>query len=164
MQKPADLRAHLVARLPELERDPERLKMWLDRGTIRATQSAGHGFVYDYTLNLVVTDWTDHPSILMVLILDWLRRHQPDLIASSAAPGFSFEADIIDKDVIDLSIDLALSEVVTVARRVDGGFDMEHQVEPETMFPDDLPIVDGDPTLTELWWRGERVLPLPDGP
>lgn len=161
MEKPASLRDHLVNLLPELQRDPERLKMWVDKGSVRATQSVGLGFVYDYTLNLVVTDWDRHPSVIMVLLVEWLRRHQPDLIASSAAVGLPFEADIIDKDVIDLSVDLQLSEVVTVIRRQDGGYDMQHLVEPPTMFPDDLPIEESGPTLTELWWRGERVVPLP---
>ena len=161
MQKPALLRDHLTARLPELARDPERLKMWLDNGSIRSTQTASLGFQWSYKLNIVVTDWTDHPSIIMVLIVEWLRRHQPDLVASTAAPGFVFEADIIDDKTIDLSIDLDLTEVVAVTRREDGGFDMQHVEEPLTMFPDDLPIEETAPTLTELWLGDERVIPAP---
>lgn len=161
MQKPALLRTHLATALPELARDPERLKMWLDNGGIRSTQSASLGFQWAYKLNIVVTDWTQHPSIIMVLIVEWLRRHQPDLVASNAAAGFTFEADIIDDKTIDLSIDLDLTEVVTVTRREDGGFDMQHIEEPLTMFPDDLPLDDSAPVLTELWLGGERVIPSP---
>ena len=162
MEKPASLREHLVSRLPELARDPERLKLWIDQGTVRSSQTANLSFQYGYTLNLLVTDWTAHPSILFVLLLEWLRRHQPDLVASNSAPGFAFEADVIDKNVVDLQVTLALSEAVITTRRNDGGWDMQHLVEPETMFPDDSALSAPAAPLTELWWRDERVLPLPD--
>ncbi len=162
MLKPADLREHLTTRIPELARDPERLRMWIDKGSIRSRQTASLAFQYGYRLNVVVLDWTEHTSILFVMLVDWVRRNQPDLVASQAAPGFAFEADILDKDTIDLSIEIDLTETVGVTVREDGGWDMQHHAEPATMFPEDLGIVEEGPALSELWWRGERLLPLPD--
>lgn len=137
--------------------------MWIDRGSIRSRQTASHAFQYGYQLNIVILDWADHTSILFIHILDWVRRHQPDLVASQSASGFTFEADIIDKTTIDLSIEIELTETVGAVRRIDGGWDMQHHAEPAPMFPDDDSLVPGTaPTLTEIWWQGERLLPLPE--
>lgn len=162
MQKPALLRDHLTTRLPELARDPERLKIWVDRGDVRSTMTASRSFAYRYTLNLLLVDWGAHPSVIMILVLEWLRRQQPDLVASNQSSGFAFEADIIDKDIVDIQLSMNLTETVRVTMREDGGFDMEHVIEPEPLFPDDATIVEAGAPLTELWWRDERVLPLPD--
>lgn len=53
MIKPESLRAALVAALPVLASNPDALKMWVDRGSIRAISGPAHAFQYRYTLNLV---------------------------------------------------------------------------------------------------------------
>ncbi len=131
--------------------------MWIDRGSIRSRQTASLAFQYGYKLNVVVLDWTMSPSIIFMLIVQWVRRNQPDLVASQAAPGFTFEADIIDTRTIDLSIELDLTETVAAVPRDAGGYDLQHHGEPDPMFPDDEPLAPA--TLTELWMGAERVIP-----
>ncbi len=159
MLKPAAIRAALTAHLPELDTDPDRLRLWIDKGSVRTSQTASFAFELAYTLNIVVTDWTHPPIILFAILNDWLRRYQPSLVASQAADGYSFEADIMTNSAIDLSIDLALTEAIVAVPREGGGWDMTIVEEPEC-FPDDFAPVPPVP-LREIWWKGERLVPLP---
>ena len=159
MLKPAAIRAMLAASLPELARDPERLRMWIDKGSVRTRQTDSFSFEIAYRLNIVVIDWTHAPLIIFALLNEWLRRSQPDLVASQAAPGYSFEADIMTNDAIDLSIDLDLTEAVRRVEREDGtGWDMQIVEEPEC-FPDEFAPQPPVP-LKEIWWKDERLVPL----
>ena len=86
-------------------------------------------------------------------------RTEAPAVASQAAPGYSFEADIVTNSAMDLSIDLDLSEVVRRVAREDGdGWDLQIVEEPES-FPDEFAPEPPVP-LKEIWWKGERLVPL----
>lgn len=159
MRKPASIRKLLTDYLPELGRDPERLRMWIDKGNVRYRQTDSKSFELVYRLNIVVIDWTGEAVVIFTLLNEWLRRYQPDAVASQAAPGYSFEADIVTNNAMDLSIDLDLSEVVRRVAREDGdGWDLQIVEEPES-FPDEFAPEPPVP-LKEIWWKGERLVPL----
>jgi len=129
--KPASLRAHLTAALPELRRDPERCEVFIDRGSIVATAAPGISFEYRYTLNLLLTDFAGHPDSVMVPLIEWIARHQPEMLANpSLREQIAFEADILANDLVDLDIKLPLTERVGVHPRAGGGYDIEHYPEP----------------------------------
>lgn len=132
MIKPESLRAALVAAVPHLRRNPDRLLIFADEGSVAATFAPGLSFEWRYTLNLIVTDFAGHPDAIMVPLLAWVRDNQPELLANPARQGdITFEADIIDSDKLDLSIKLKLTERVGVHARADGsGVDVEHYHEP----------------------------------
>ena len=46
MNKPESLRAHLVAAVPELKRNPDRLLTFVDNGSMRSTAAPGLSFEY----------------------------------------------------------------------------------------------------------------------
>lgn len=134
MNKPDQLRAYLTARIPDLKREPERLKMFIDEGRIVSTASTrGAGMRYDYTLNLLLLDWAEHPDILLWPMLAWLTTHEPALVLSWARggkeSGVPFEADILDSGKVDLSLKIPLSELV-VAVPAGDGVNLQHQPEP----------------------------------
>ncbi len=133
MYKPASLRDFLTAANPELARDPDRLLVFIDEGSLRATFAPGLSFEYAYTLNLVFTDYAGHPDAIMVPLLIWLREHQSELLANFDNAGkIAFEADILANDAVDLSIKLPLTERVGVHPRKPGpGHDVEHYPEPQ---------------------------------
>ena len=116
MKKPASLRAALVAALPELARDPERLLVFIDAGGLQSTYAPGLSFEAAYTLNLIITDFASDPLVVWLAILIWLRVNQPELLDNidKRQTGVQFEADIIDHDKVDLSIKLQLTERVIV--------------------------------------------------
>ena len=159
MHKPDSLRAAIATAVPELAQNPDRLKIWLEKGRIRAPMTDSRAFAYEYALNVVVTDYTGHPSIIFLAINDWLRVNQPDLLRPDASGGYSFDADIMDNQTVDLGIELQLSEQVKLTSREGGGWNLEHLAEPDPLFPDDAPLVDPSALLREIWWKGEQLVP-----
>ena len=132
MYKPASLRAFLTAANPELARDPDRLVVFIDEGSLRATYEPALSFEYGYVLNLLFTDYAGHPDAIMIPLLIWLRTHQPELLANFDNHGkIAFEADVLANDKADLSIKIPLTERVGVKPRPGGGHDVEHYPEPQ---------------------------------
>lgn len=131
MNKPASLRAHLVAALPDLAINPDQLLVFIDGGSVVSTYALGLSFEYRYTLNLILTDYAGHPDSLIVPLLEWLTVEQSELLANpDRREQIAFEADIVANDKVDLSLKLPLTERVGVTPREGGGYDIEHFAEP----------------------------------
>lgn len=131
MIKPAALRAALTAALPDLARDPDRLLVFIDAGSVVSTHAEGRSFEYRYTLNLIITDFTGDPDAVMIPLLDWVREHQPELMANwTHHERITFEVDVLANDAVDLSIALPLTERVGVHTDAEGGTTIEHYPEP----------------------------------
>lgn len=158
MFKPDSLRAHLVAAIPELARDPDKLLVFIDDGSIVSRLAPGLSFEYRYQLQLVLTDFAAHPDSVMVPLLTWLRVQQPELLANHAnAERIGFQADILAHDKVDLAITLPLTERVGVHARPEGGHDVQHYPEPQL-----------EPDLTATHWqiylKGELIAEWDVGP
>jgi hypothetical protein len=160
VNKPDLLRAAL-SRLPELARDPARLAMWVDKGTIRAPMTRQRGFAWDYELNAVLTDCTTDPAAIFFIVADWLRIQQPEVLAPGKEGAFTFEADILDDKSFDIHIVLQLSETVRAIPRSDGGVDLETIAEPDPLFPDDEPLRLNEGAITSIWSMGTQIAPDP---
>lgn len=156
MLKPASLRSFLTSANPELARDPDRLLVFIDGGSLQATYAPGLSFEYAYTLNLIFTDYAGHPDAIMVPLLVWLREHQSELLANpDNRDKITFEADILANDAVDLSIKIPLTERVGVHPRSGApGHDIEHYPEPQ--FETGAP-----PPPRELWLDGVLIATLP---
>lgn len=130
MYKPASLRAHLLLQVPGLQ--AEALHTFVDAGHIECTASASMSYVYHYSLQTIITDYSGHADAVILPILTWLRMHQPELFLSTTlmADGFKFEADILNHDTYDFGITLKLSERVSV--KTDGHqATVQHHGEPQ---------------------------------
>jgi len=115
MKKPQLLRQHLVAALPCLQADPERLLIFVDNGGVAGTYRPGASFEYRYTLDLVLTDFAGAPEAVTVPLLQWLTRHQSELLANPAnRDKLTFEVDVLSDNPVDLAIKLPLTERVRV--------------------------------------------------
>lgn len=160
MKKPESLRAKLTAAFPELADDPNRLRMWIEKGSLRHHMAPGsHNFAVHYTLTVVVEEWSYPAVMLWVLVLDWLRIQQPDLVVPANEDGVAFEADILTTESSHISFDLPLREAIGVTRREDGGFDMEYVPELNPLFPDAEPLFPDGPLLESIWVEGRQLLP-----
>lgn len=133
MNKPDSLRDLLLQAVPGLRKNPERLLMFIDQGKVRCTAAASLSFEFSYTLQMILTDVAGHPDSVMIPILDWLRVNQSELLVNmdKSAEGLKFEADMLDRSKVDLSLTLPLTERVIVTRRGGGGFAVEHAAEPQ---------------------------------
>lgn len=133
MNKPSALRAHLLAAVPELHKNPDRLLVFIDNGTIRSTASPGLSFEYSYTLNVILTDYAGHPDAVAIPLLAWLLVNQPELLTNleKGKTAIAFEADVLDNSKVDLSLKLPLTERVIVKKQEDGTLQVSHPDEPQ---------------------------------
>ena len=131
MIKPDSLRTHLTQALPQLSRDPDRLLLFIDQGTLAASFSPNLSFEWRYTLNLIVTDFAGDPDGLMIALLAWVHDNQSDLLLNpDQHNAIQFEAEILNNTALDLSIKLPLTERVVVKERDGGGQSVVHAPEP----------------------------------
>tara|TARA_Y100001949_G_scaffold163033_3_gene156583 strand:- start:1098 stop:1583 length:486 start_codon:yes stop_codon:yes gene_type:complete len=132
MNKPESLRAHLVAAVPELKRNPDRLLTFVDNGSMRSTAAPGLSFEYSYTLNIILTDFAGHPDAVAIPLFAWVLLNQRELMENQekGRDAIKFEADILDNSKVDLSITLPLTERVIVKRQADGTLQVSHPAEP----------------------------------
>ncbi len=150
MKKPTELRAWLAEKVPHLAKHPDRLHVFIEKGRL-ASRLGSLSFEYRYALQLLFTDFTDHPDTLMIPLLAWLQVNQPEHLQSAERQdsAIRFEAEILDNEKTDLLITLELSErvVVTLA---DGIYTATHCDEPALPDP-------GGPRGWELYIKGVKV-------
>lgn len=132
MKKATDLRAHLAAWVPDLKANPDKLHVFIDKGSIATRYGNGLAFQYAFTVQLVVTDFAESPDTLIVPLLSWIETNQPDLLLDPVKRDklLAFEAEIIDHDKIDLAITIELTERVLVTA-IPAGYQCEHLGEPQ---------------------------------
>jgi hypothetical protein len=82
MLKPDSLRKALTDAAPVLAANPDMLRLYVDGGNIAATLATSLSFEKQYTLNVIVTDFTGDFDLILVPVLAWLREHQPDILST----------------------------------------------------------------------------------
>lgn len=117
MLKPNSLRAHLTAATPELRVNPDKIVILVKNGHIAAAGAGSLSFEYRYTLNVVVLDYSSHADAIIVPLLAWLETNQIELFDNVELRDKSirFEAEFLNKETVDLSIEIDLTERVIVA-------------------------------------------------
>ncbi|MFZ6772319.1 phage tail protein [Undibacterium sp. SXout7W] len=115
MYKPNSLRAHLTAAIPDLKRNPDKLLVFADKGSLHTTRTASRSFEYAYVLNIIVTDYGGEEDALMVPLLDWITVHQADLLGNEdKSKGIRFMVDFNNHNSVDISLELNMTERVIV--------------------------------------------------
>ena len=133
MKKPNSLREHLIASIPSLRHNPDRLLVFVDNGKIRATSAPGLSFEYEYQLNVILTDFPGSPDAVSVPLLAWLLVNQSELLTNleKGKEGLQFEVDVLDANTVDLSLSLPLTERIIVKKQADGTLLITHPEEPQ---------------------------------
>ncbi|WP_312948116.1 phage tail protein [Superficieibacter sp.] len=150
MLKPDSLRSALTDAVPVLRTNPDMLRLFVDNGRIAATLAASLSFEKQYTLNVVVTDFTGDFDLLLVPVMAWVREYQPDIMTTDVGQkkGFTFYADINNDSSFDISISLLLTER-TLVKEVDAALHVQNLPEPPPLEPVTRPM--------ELYINGELV-------
>ncbi|MBG6248722.1 MULTISPECIES: phage tail protein [Symbiopectobacterium] len=149
MLKPSSLRRALNDAVPVLKNNPDMLHLFIDSGAVTSTLALSLSFENQYTLNLVITDFTDDIDWLLVPINAWLRENQPDI--TNDPKGFTYIADINDNGSCDISISLKLTERMIV-KEVDKALHLTHAPEPPLPIPVERPVslyINGQ--LVSIW-------------
>lgn len=152
MKKPNSLRAHLQQWVPDLSRNPDKLHMFVNRGSTSCQFSDNLSFEQSYQVEIIVTDFAESTDVLFVPLLVWISEHQPDLLLSpdTKHKALEFEAEVIDADKSDIRITLLLSERVLVAPASGGGYTCTHIADPP------LPDLSG-PINWQIYLKGELI-------
>ena len=133
MNKPESLRAHLLSTVADLQHNPDLLLIFIDNGKVRCTAAATLSFEYSYDLQIILTAFAGHPDSVMLPVLGWISINQPELLENyeKMQNGIQFEADILDKDKVDLGLTLRLTERVVVGTDAQGNTTVKHAGEPQ---------------------------------
>lgn len=132
MNKIASLRDALLAAIPHLRIDPDRLAVFVDKGRTVARLSPPLGYELRYECTLWLPEFVGGIDAVMVPLLLWLREHQPDLFQrfDRDDEAIVFGADILDPERANLLIRFELTEAVQLAPRGDGsGWDVSRPAE-----------------------------------
>lgn len=150
MQKVSKIKQCLLATVPSLNKNPDRLILTVTDGKPVATGAASLSFELNYKLQIGVIDFAGHPDDIMVPLLAWLRQNQSDLFHNRELRenGIHFEMEMLANDLYDLMITVSLTERVIVTKTEDG-IGWEHVPEP----PEDP----DDGIVWELFINGEKV-------
>lgn len=79
MKKARSLREALIKAVPQLETNPEMMRIFADEGNIDARLAASLSHEKIYTLNVIVCDFVGDPDLIFVPVAAWLRENQPDI-------------------------------------------------------------------------------------
>lgn len=159
MKKPDLLRAAIARILPEVERDYDKLAMWVEKGSVKGRLGPNHGFAWEYELTVLASGYTNDPAVLFFVITEWLRDQQPELL-TPGAPGFSFEVDVLAERSWDIQIVIKLDECVDAfAADTPGAWNLAVRDAQVPIDPDALPLRDTSGPVTSIWAHGAQIAP-----
>ncbi|HEY4546952.1 MAG TPA: phage tail protein [Pedomonas sp.] len=146
MIKPDSLRQHLLEAVPGLALNPEILRLSITQGRTAIAQSETLSFEYRYDLTISVSDFEGNLDVIMVTVLAWLARHQPERLRLPAHEALTFEMQTTNTNRINATIVLALTEKVLVEAGENGSYTLTYVPE-----PDYDSAFDGVPDSARLW-------------
>ncbi|PJI89073.1 phage tail protein [Sphingomonas koreensis] len=158
MKKIDSLRDALLAATPELQQQPARLRMWVDRGSVQARQTESLSFAYGFRLNVLIMELATDISVLTLAITRWLRVNQPELLAPGT-DAFTFDVDILDNNTVDVLFEIAITQNVAVTPAAGGKFNLVDLPEPDPLFGAEIQI----PALNAILIDGEPLAGLDGG-
>ncbi|MEX1197797.1 MAG: phage tail protein [Pseudohongiellaceae bacterium] len=118
MKKLELLRKHMLDSVPGLKRDPDRLLTFIERGQIEFHRGQSLSHQYSVPVRIILTDHQGELNTVIVPLLQWLSRYQPDLDPQEAV---SFDAELLSHHSWDLAIEVALTERVVATVDCDAG-------------------------------------------
>ena len=161
MLKLNSLKALLMQCLPaDLARDPKRLTVLAENGTVVNTGTASLSFEWRYTARVIVLDYAGHPDAVIVPIIAWMKRNQSEQMDNpdTRVNAIKFRVEPLTTTSIDFGIELQLTERAIVKPDPAAPPDTTHRILVE--HPEE-PCHIGTvcvPEHWELWLRDERKL------
>lgn len=111
MKKLIDLREYLLQRIPALAVNPDQLLTYVETGKIAFSTGANYSHQYSFNAVIIITQWRHSADDVVIPLLEWLNVREPGF---DPEKSLSFEADILNKETVDLAFKLALTERVIV--------------------------------------------------
>ena len=126
MIKLQSLRQHLLASVPELQRNPEQLHTFVNDGKIKFSRGTNLSHEYRVDAQIIITDYSGSLDTVMIPLLQWLNSYEPDLVPDEAV---QVEAEILNNTHWDLALTVRLTErVVALVNCETGSIDAQHRM------------------------------------
>ncbi len=109
MRKLQSLREHLVASVPGIRGNPDKLLTFIEDGAIQFHRGEHLSHQYRIPVKIVLTDQSGDIDTVMIPLLQWLSHYQPDLDPDEAV---RFQAELLDSRSWELAIEVKLTERV----------------------------------------------------
>lgn len=138
MKKLQDLRSYLQSKIPELARGPDRLLTFVEDGKITVFPGDNYSHKYIMPVVIIVTDWAHSTDDIILPVIEWLMVREPGF---DPEESIKFEAEIIDKEKVDIRLDINITERVIVTFE-NGQRTIEH------VLPDPPLYIDEDASLS----------------
>lgn len=126
MTKLEDLRHYLLRRVADLKRNPDRLAMFVENGSIHFSPSQpmqNYSHRYTMPLTVIVTDWQGSVDDIVITLCEWLLVREPGFNPETA---LQFETEILANDKVDVLFRLQITERVIVTTDEDGKRQIQH--------------------------------------
>jgi hypothetical protein len=138
MNKPGRFRMALLAALPDVANDPQRLSIFVEKGKLIANGTDSKGWQYSYQLTAILQDFAGDMDTLAMAVTAWVAVEQPDMLKnpSQAERGIRFECELMTSELADIVIEIDLTEAVYAGSNEV----FDHPAEPPA-----------DPTSAWLW-------------
>jgi hypothetical protein len=162
MRKIDSLREVLASSIEDLAKSRDRLRIWIDRGSVQSRQTATFGLQMSYRVNVLLMDMTTDFAVVAYTLCAWLRIHQPDLLAPGK-DAFALDFEVLDSGRYDALVQIDITQGVTVFRDTDGNTRVEYLPEPDDLFAEDHPFggLDSVPVLRSVQVVGEgQIAPI----
>lgn len=145
MKKLQSLRKHLINRIPDLKKNPERLLTFVEEGAIEFRRGQHLSRQYRFPVRLILTDHSGELDTVIIPLLQWLSHYQPDIDPQEAV---RFQAELLHHQPWDLAIEVTLTERVVATVDCELGIiNTDHRL-PE--FPiDSCPVSDWELYLSD---------------
>ncbi|HDZ9812363.1 phage tail protein [Klebsiella pneumoniae] len=128
------LREALIAGNTWCKANPEMITVWVEKGHIGIEATGEPSFMYLHTIKILAVDFPGQVDDLMLPIMAWAWRHQPDLLLNpDKNRQIEFDADIISDDTADLMFMVPVWERAMV-EIVDGKLVVTHLAEDRPRF------------------------------
>lgn len=139
MRKLTALRQHLLASVPGLAENPDRLLTFITDGGIEFHRGTHLSHGYSVPAQLVVTDHGGELDDIIIPLLQWLSRYEPDIDPKN---GIRIEAEILSNQRWDLAITADLTERVVATVDCEAGrINVDHR----------MPAYELEPCPAEHW-------------
>lgn len=122
MKKLTDLRAHLLANVPNLKRNPDKLLTFIEDGSIEFWEGPNLSHLYSFPVQLIITDYSGPVDDIILPVLSWLKIREP---GHDPKNTLRFEAELLKNNSYDIAITVQVTERVIV-KATDAGLDVEH--------------------------------------
>jgi len=126
MRKLTSLRQHLLASVPGLAHDPDRLRTYVPDGNIAFSRGKHLTHEYRVTAEIIIIGCGGELDPVVLPLLQWLARYQPDTPPEQA---LRFSLEIHSNDDIDAIFSVELTErVVALVDCSTGQIRSEHRM------------------------------------